>query len=207
MDRNTRKKNYTTRIKKSNYPYDSYDEDIEQCSEKRFERLKCQIQGIFAVSSAIRDFELENVLEIEVYRYPKDIPDILIHGDFTYYDNRRLRDVVPLAEDVVVVLVKEKGLLIGYGFASRDENGEMVVDVIDVDLYSRRMSGLLKRIMLEEKKFEIGVGHVIVQRLIDNCDRPIYADVVDESSSYVLKSLGFLYTNKFSINYCILKLE
>ena len=152
---------------KTNDPYDFFsedairrlDEDIEWCSEKRVERLKCQSHGVFAVSSATSDFELENGLEVEVLRHQKDIPDIQIIANFKYTIHS-IYDVLPMVKDVDVVLVREKRLLIGYGFASSDKNGEMKVDIIDVDLYSRRESGFLKRIMLEGKGFEIGVGHV-----------------------------------------------
>ncbi len=114
---------------------------------------------------------------------------------------QRIRD----GEHVVVVLVWEQDVLVGYGIAA--EHSDCVeIEIIDVDFYSRRSAEFCDTVELYGETFQVGVGHVVVQKLIEDVARPINVDATTDGSRYIFKSLGFEHDPQ-TTNPCILKLE
>ena len=107
--------------------------------------------------------------------------------------------------DITVALVWEEDVLVGYGIAlSRSDACE--IEIIDVDLYSRRQVGFGDEFQLSGQEFQVGVGHIVVCALLRRCPRPIRVDATNSSSRYIFKSLGFVHDAQ-SGNPCILKMS
>ena len=73
-----------------------------------------------------------------------------------------------------------------------------------MEINSTRRAGLSKEIEIENLSFEIGVGHLIVLRLLESCRTPIWTDATNEESRYIFKSLGFVH-DEGTTNPCILR--
>jgi hypothetical protein len=107
-------------------------------------------------------------------------------------------------EPMVIALVWQDDVLIGYGIASV-EDGSWTIEIVDVDLYSRRSSGLADPVQVAGQSFHVGVGHVVVDALMQRCSRPIRVDATHSTSRFVFKSLGFV-PMKPDGNPCLLEL-
>ena len=92
---------------------------------------------------------------------------------------------------IVVTAVKEDGRIIGYGIARVDED-HSELEVIDVDVFSRRSAGLARDVVIEGQRFSVGVGHLLAAALVERLKRPVIADATNHGSCYVLRSLGFV---------------
>jgi hypothetical protein len=185
-------------------------EEEERSSEHRFDLLASPA-AVQNVSKATRDFMSRRGLEVTVTKRPEEIPDIPQSTRFKYSrpgDDGSLKacsDRINDGEDLTVVLVWEEGLLVGYGI-SASKKDECEIEIIDVDYYSRREAGLADTLQLSDQSFHVGVGHVVVNALIEECPRPIHVDATNSSSRYIFKSLGFAHDDKSS-NPCILKID
>jgi hypothetical protein len=185
-------------------------EEEERSSEHRFDLLASPAV-VQTFSKATRDFKSRRGLEVTVTKRPEEIPDIPRITCFKYSrpgDGASLKacsDRIKHGEDLTVVFVWEEGLLVGYGIAA-SKNDECEIEIIDVDYYSRRQAGLADTLRLSDQSFQVGVGHVVVYALLNECPRPIHVDATNSSSRYIFKSLGFAHNDKSS-NMCILKIE
>ena len=94
-------------------------------------------------------------------------------------------------EDLLVATVQEGERVIGYGIAALT-NGEWNIEIIDVDAFSRRSTGLQRIVTIGGIEFGVGVGHVVVNALAPALKQPIYVDATGDASRYIFKSLGFV---------------
>lgn len=106
-------------------------------------------------------------------------------------------------DNAVAVFIKEEDRVIAFGIANKEDH-ETEIDVIEVEINSTRRAGLSKEIEIENLSFEIGVGHLVVLRLLESCRTPIWTDATNEESRYMFKSLGFVH-DKGTTNPCILR--
>ena len=173
-------------------------------SEARLSKIQYpkKVAELFAKEADVfaKDYGLETVIGTN----KKSIPDFDDDVHFQYMSavddyQRRLDD----GDDAVAVFIKEKAMVIAFGTACK-ENHETNIDVIEVEINSTRRAGLLKKIAIENLSFEIGVGHIIVLRLLESCRIPIRADATNAQSRYILKSFGFV-QDENTENPCILR--
>jgi hypothetical protein len=180
----------------------------EGCSEDRFERLGSPDAVQLVIAATLRFREKEGLL-VTLAKKPSDIPEC--HDAWFKYSPRgggSLRACsgrLASGEELVVVLVWEEGEVIGYGIAATKRRWSEV-EIIDVDRFSRREAGLAGEVSIGTETFQIGVGHVVVKALSDNCRHPVRVDATHSSSRYVFKSLGFRHDGR-SANPCLLELE
>lgn len=185
-------------------------EEEERSSEHRFDLIASPV-AIQTISQATRDFKSRRGLEVTVTKKSEEIPDIHRSTCFKYSttsDYSSLKECsarIKNGENITVVLVREEGLLVGYGIAVTKDD-ECEIEIIDVDIYSRREAGLADTIQLSDQSFQVGVGHVVVNTLIKSCSQSIIVDATNNNSRYIFKSLGFTHDNK-SNNPCILKMS
>ena len=185
-------------------------EKKERSSENRFELLasSAAVQSFF---KATKEFESRRGLEVNVTKRSEEIPDLPENARFKYSqlgDCNRLQSCsfrIKEGEEITVALVREEGLLIGYGIAV-SMNAQCKIEIVDVDQYSRREAGLEDTFQLDNQSFHVGVGHVVVNALLEVCHRPIHVDATNSRSRYIFKSLGFVHDDR-STNPCMLIIE
>jgi len=182
----------------------------EPTSEDRIDLLNNVNSLISRVFMAAQDLITHKNLEIKIAKRVDEIPYISNETEFKYSytgDDGCLvecKQRIVEGEDICVALVCEDSLIIGYGIAVT-KNKKCKVEIVDVDRYSRRESGLFEIFQFSGQNFQVGVGHVLVKALMDNCQRPIYANATNSSSRYIFKSLGFIHNDR-NDNPCILML-
>ncbi|MBI4825298.1 MAG: hypothetical protein HY807_02610 [Nitrospirae bacterium] len=186
-------------------------EEKERSSEHRFDLLASPV-AVQTVFKATQDFKSRRSLEVTATKRPEEIPDIPQGTRFQfsrlcghYGSLKASSNRIKNREDLIVVLVWEEGLLVGYGIAA-SKNDECEIEIVDVDYYSRRKADLVDTLQLSDQSFQVGVGHVVVNALIKECPRPIHVDATNSSARYIFKSLGFVNEDKSS-NLFILKID
>ena len=185
-------------------------EEEERSSERRFDSFVSP-QAIQTVSRAIQQFQSKKDLHVTVTKRSRStgVPEIPRNSCLKYshyWKDGSLQACstrMENAEDLTVALVWEEDLLVGYGIATI-KNGECEIEIIDVDFYSRREAGLARTLQISGQSFQVGVGHLVVHALLQECPRPIHVDATHSSSRYIFKSLGFVH-DELSSNPCILK--
>ncbi|MEI6972738.1 MAG: hypothetical protein WCL44_14625, partial [bacterium] len=173
--------------------------------------LKFKTAAIKTIHEAVACFTIKNDLKVEVTHEPDRIPPTVKSACFkyTHHDYGTLheaRDEMAAGQPITVALVTEDNSLIAYAIAERDDRQETDVKIIDVDNYSRREAELSHKLEIEGQEFQVGVGHVLVKAILDNCPPPLYVDSTTPASRYIFKSLGFKEDSSQS-NPCILRLE
>lgn len=181
----------------------------EQCSERRFEKL-ASVAAVRTINSAITQLLRRRKLTVKVTEKADEVPFLVPDTRFKYsrYQYGTLEeqcDRMKKGEKTAVAWVEEDKIVIGYGIALL-RNKETQIDIIDVDLDSRRKHGLSDLITIEGEEFTVGVGHVIVRTLIRHCSAPFRTDATTHSSRYIFKSLGFV-REKSKGNPCLLRLD
>ena len=184
-------------------------EKEKRSSEMRFDELVSP-QVIKSVFQATQDFQSKENLQVRITKQSTEVPKIPLDLCFKYSQpwgtgslqscSKRMEN----GEDLTVALVYEEDPLIGYAIAAI-KNGECVIEIIDVDHYSRREAGLVYTLQISGQSFQIGVGHLLVYSLLQECPRPIHVDATQSSSRYIFKSLGFVH-DELLANPCILKI-
>lgn len=108
-------------------------------------------------------------------------------------------------EHLLVAVVMEGERVIGYGIANRRDT-QSEIEIIDVDSFSRRSTGLQRTLTIDGVRFGVGVGHVLVELLAAALNRPIFVDATHDDSRYIFKSLGFV-SRPGEQNPCLLQLS
>lgn len=93
----------------------------------------------------------------------------------------------------LVAVVKERDCVIGYGAADCAED-RSEIKILDVDQHSRRSRGVMREFDLGGERFSVGVGHIVVVRLMRELSSratEISVDASNPESQYVFVSLGF----------------
>ncbi len=122
-----------------------------------------------------------------------------LEGEYGRVGRRRGRRA-----NVVVAIVAKGTNVIGYGIALQKDSGSEI-EILDVDHYSRRSSGLSLDVVLGGASFSVGVGHAVIAALVRALRRPIFVNATTESSQYICQSLGFVARPGVS-NPCLLDL-
>ena len=184
-------------------------EEEKRSSEMRFDKLVSP-QAIQSVYQATQDFQSKENLQVSMIKQSTEVLEIPPDFCFKYSHpcgtgslqecSKRMES----GEDLIVAMAYEENLLIGYAIATI-KNGECEIEIIDVDCYSRRKAGLAYTLQISGQSFQIGVGHLVVYVLLQECPRPIHVDATHSSSRYIFKSLGFVH-DELSVNPCILKI-
>ena len=125
--------------------------------------------------------------------------------EFKYASNTIDLPHSPQSAETILVTVVEENRIIGYGYGIQQPTAPKTIKIIDVDVVSRRSSGLQMSFLLGEHYFAIGVGHVLVNALISAMETPIEVDATNAESRYIFMSLGFV-PNPNSDNPCDLVL-
>ena len=94
---------------------------------------------------------------------------------------------------MTIAVVFEDGRMVGYAIAKKHD-GYTEIETLDVDRYSRRSAGGFGfRYSAEGKTFEVGVGHVATNAIIEACRGELRANAANGASQYVFESLGFVF--------------
>lgn len=170
-------------------------EFMERSSESRLENaLSPDLIANFI--TATRSFRAENGLTVVLTSSAEEIPRIPDDVCFKYSRPHSEGDLpvctqrIKNGEKIAISLVFEEGLLIGYGIAAI-RGADTEIEIIDVDCYSRREADLKKTVELDGQLFHVGVGHVIVDTLLQTCPKPVKVNATSSHSRYIFKSLGF----------------
>jgi hypothetical protein len=107
-------------------------------------------------------------------------------------------------EELLVATVQEREHVIGYGIAAVNHTNTEI-EIIDVDEFSRRSTGLQRTLLIAGAEFGVGVGHVVVDLLVAALNHPVLVDATSSESRYIFKSLGFT-TRPGEQNPCLLHL-
>lgn len=110
---------------------------------------------------------------------------------FSYRQLDGCRARLEAGDLLLVALVVEAGNVIGYGYAEVDD-ARAHIDVIEVEAYSTRSCGLGATLAVGGQPFSVGVGHAIVDSLVQALETTLTADAKNGASRYIFKSLGFL---------------
>lgn len=179
-------------------------ENHYKTSEERLSKIldPKKAAEVFTKEAAV--FAKEYGLETVIATSKNSIPDFDDDVRFKYinavYDyESRLDD----GDDAVAVFIKDEDRVIAFGIANKEDH-ETKIDVIEVEINSTRRAGLSKEIEIENLSFEIGVGHLVVLRLLESCRTPIWGDATNKESRYIFKSLGFDH-DESTTNPCILR--
>jgi len=179
-------------------------ESRQKTSEARLSKIldPKKAAEVFAKEAAVfaRDYGLETVIATSKNSIPDFDDDVCFQYINAVEDyGSRLDD----GDDAVAVFIKEEDRVIAFGTANKEDH-ETEIDVIEVEINSTRRAGLSKKIEIENLSFEIGVGHLVVLRLLESCRTPIRTDATNEESRYIFKSLGFVHDEGIA-NPCILR--
>ncbi len=211
MNREMRKNRINNQAKDAKWsnPFseESIKEFFENCDKTSEARLSKIIDPkkaaeVFAKETAVfaRDYGLETVIatsKISIPDFDDDVRFQYINAVEDY--ESRLDD----GDDAVAVFIKEEDRVIAFGIANKEAH-ETEIDVIEVEINSTRRAGLSKKTEIEHLSSEIGVGHLVVLRLLESCRAPIWTDATNEESRYICKSLGFVH-DEGTANPCILR--
>jgi hypothetical protein len=186
-------------------------EDREKSSERRFERLQDRSAAVSAIREATDRFAATNSLVATIAAGISSVAFPLHQTCFKYshFDSGELLSALRRIEEgapVTVALVNEEDRLIAYAIAEcpSDGRGDTEVKILDVDLYSRRKSGLVADITMEGDHFQVGVSHVVLARLLKELPGSVVTDATNQRSRYVFTSIGFVHRDRNS-NPCILR--
>lgn len=185
-------------------------EAVERSSDRRFEKLRFRNAAVNAIRLATDQFAKQHGLATSVMTTPAQEP-LLMKGCFKYshHDEGCLADAqsrLAEGERLTIALVTEESIAIGYAIAERTNvQGLGEVAILDVDVYSRRETGLCSHVEIESGCYQVGVAHVVLKALIDHCTPPLITDATNDASRYVFKSLGFVHVEG-NPNPCILEL-
>jgi len=94
-------------------------------------------------------------------------------------------------EDLLIAVVIEEPRVIGFGITVRGQKKRAEIEIIDVDKFSRRCSGLQTTIEQQGQEFTIGVAHILVDLISAELRYAIRVNATTSASRYVFKSLGF----------------
>lgn len=162
------------------------------------------------IAEAAERFASDKGLSVSIFSNPEDVPRLSDETCFKYSRGvggtlGDCRERIAAGEDLTIASVREDDMVIAYGIAIRKES-VTEVEILDVDLYSRRSSGLSVTHQFSGEEFHIGVGHVALKALLEVCERPLTVDATQSSSRYVFKCFGFRQKEGQS-NPCILVLD
>ena len=179
-------------------------ENHDKTSEERLSKILYPKKAaeVFAKKAAVfaKEYGLETVIATSKNAVPDFDDDVRFKYINAVYDyESRLDD----GDDAVAVFIKDKDRVIAFGIANKEDH-ETKIDVIEVEIFSTRRAGLSKEIEIENLSFEIGVGHLVLLRLLESCRTPIWGDATNKESRYIFKSLGFDH-DEGTTNTCILR--
>ena len=177
-------------------------EQGQQASEQRFGKLKDTATAIQSIRSRTQELASNKAIVVNIAYQPSQIPKTNRDAGFKYALLGECRSRMQSGEDIAVALVCENELVIGYGIAKRTSDATFDIEIIDVETASRRSNGLEAELKIEGQKFTVGIGHVIVLKLLESLQGKLKTDATHDSSRYIFKSLGFVSVSKY--NPCLL---
>ncbi len=183
--------------------------DPSPSSETRLEPL-ITLESLSHIAEATKGFASDKGLTVRVSSNPEDIPRLSDGTCFKYSQGISgelgdCRERIANGEDLTIACVREDDLVIAYAIASKKEDFTEV-EILDVDLYSRRSTDFSATHGLVGEEFQVGAGHVALMALLKACDRPLCVDATNSSSRYIFKCFGFRQKQGQS-NPCILVLH
>lgn len=179
-------------------------------SERRWEKIQSP-KSVAACRKACAALITREQLVVSVTKKPAKVPEIDRGFRFKYSRPEGYGSLgetvgrMRKGEKITVAWVEEEGNLVGYGFAVGKPDA-VEIEIIDVDVDSRRSSGLCGAFKVARQTFNVGIGHLVVAALIDECAGTIRVDATTHGSRYIFKSLGFT-REKGTSNPCLLSLE
>ena len=173
-------------------------EAAERGSENRFDSLRGRAAAIAAIHEATTRFSRKWHLDA---RRVTDSAEIILPCKETVFkythciggELESAKQRIQEGEPIAVSIVHEDGRMIAYAIADMTEHANQAnIKILDVDLYSRRNTGLSTSITIENQLFQVGVGHVALKCLLDGLRLAIIVDAANRHSNYIFKSLGFV---------------
>jgi hypothetical protein len=160
-------------------------------SEDRLEEISTDTWSPDLFRDAARELLSLGGLKVRLCDQREQMPARTLTTSFKYNDYDNCLDRIAQGERLLVAVVLEGKELIAYGFAIWRQPVPDI-DIIDVDLYSRRSVGLSNRVFINHQEFSVGVGHIVVDALATGIHTTIKVDATTSSSRFIFKSLGFV---------------
>ncbi len=151
---------------------------------------------VAATKRAVSEFAKNENLVVRVVTKSEQVPSI--PTDYIFNSDTDLQccpSRMQSGENVIIAAVFEERQMVGYAIANKLEDCTEI-ESLDVDLYSRRSTGCFGlRFSAERKMFEVGVGHVAINAIVEACQGALRANAVNAASQYIFESLGFVFIN------------
>ena len=179
--------------------------NLPEDSQERLAKIKNKEAFFDTVKNNLQTLKREKKLKVIISTKLKDFPeDKNFKSKFKYmYSWDEIKEKIQKGKKIYFSLILKESMVIGWGYAIFLYK-KWDIKIIDVDLASRRMSGIYKEFSINGEEFQVGVGHLIVYDLIKKLRGAIITDANNGNSQYIFKSLGFI---PYANNPCLLKLE
>lgn len=176
----------------------------EPSSEERLAHAPAGTWSAKSFRDATRRFQEAACLRSRLCSGTDYPPDLTADVEYKYGDvYRDSKERMIAGERLLVAVVLEEPRVIGFAIAAQGPNNETVVEIIDVDRSSRRLSGLRLSLRVNEWAFTVGVAHLLVDLLASHIEGVVKVDATNPPSRYVFKSLGFV-SRPGEVNPCLL---
>lgn len=169
----------------------------QRWSEDRLEALPDGSWTPAQFHQAAERFRQERGLTVALIRRGDDLPPMRDRA-FKYPVYGEIPEEWDDGNDVVVAVVLARNRLVGYATAVPGE-----IKIVDVHREFLRSSGVQLPIEVAGQSFAVGIGHVLVSKLIGSLDPPLTVDATTPPSRFIFKSLGFRHRESTG-NPCIL---
>jgi len=166
--------------------------DFGEPSEERLEKLPLEFrppQRFREKADELRrEAHIQTQLITEAEKMPQLAPDARHRYGYCFEDARQR---LTKGEDLLIGVAVKEPRVIGFAIVARSKDGTSEFEILDVDTFSRRSSGLQTSLELRGENFTVGVAHILVNLILAELDSAIRANVTTLASRYVLKSLGY----------------
>lgn len=160
-------------------------------SEERLLALSPASWTAEAFSAAAAQLEAGANIEVSILTGNDNIPPLELEMQYKYWgEYAAISDRAGSGEEISIAIARDERHIIGFGIASRINSGHKF-EILDVVAWSRRSDGLKQSLNIQGEEFSVGVGHVIVARLVGGLSRPVVVDAANDESRYIFRSLGF----------------
>lgn len=127
-----------------------------------------------------------------LFRSAYRLPKLSAEVDLNRQCYMECRERLLAGENLLIAVVRESRRIIGFGIAQQGKK-RATIEIFEVDNFSRRCDGVETYLNLCGEEFSVGLGHVIVASLANAIRTGIEAQPANDSSRYILMSLGFVH--------------
>jgi hypothetical protein len=162
-------------------------------SEQRLERLPPESRNVELFRDTLPELQQAANLKTRLVSTPDQLPDLGSDTTHKYGDCYvNCRERLTAGENLLISVIIEGSRVIGFAIAALTGDGSATIEIVDVDRYSGRSSGLETELELQNERFTVGVAHVLIDLIASEIHGALLVDATTPSSRYIFKSLGFV---------------